>query len=68
MRTIYLGETFRHHNAQPMRFERHYHTEPQGDDIPVFDRYVSGGRGQYERPDRYEDRVTSRRLKPWRRY
>lgn len=69
MRTIYLGEAYRHHNGQATRFERHYDDgERHGDDMPVFERGATGGRGEYERPERYEDRVTMRRLKPWRRY
>ncbi|MER9178924.1 hypothetical protein [Mesorhizobium sp. M0767] len=43
--------------------------EPEGDDMPVFERAASGYRGEYDRPYRAdEDRVTMRRLKPWARY
>lgn len=69
LRTLPYGNSFRDHHTGNKRTS--YQTqarvssleEPEGDDMPVFDRWASGGRGEYERPDRYEDRVTSRRIK-----
>ncbi|UIY29196.1 hypothetical protein LZK73_21930 [Neorhizobium galegae] len=60
MRTFYYGDTIRH-NADHKRTSRIHHKtvemerEPQGDDMPVFDRRASGGRGEYERPYRAEE-------------
>lgn len=75
MRTQYYGNSFRDHSNGFKRTSRMSHhevdaeREPSGDDIPVFDRYATGGRGQYERPYRYEDdHVEVRRLKPCSRY
>ena len=73
MRTIPLGDYHRPHYGQKLYRQDHHKVEamaePEGDDIPVFDRYASGGRGEYERPWREEeDRVEVRTLKPWRRW
>lgn len=67
MRTIYLGDTFRPNIGQNKTSRLHHMTclmevEPEGDDIPVFDRRESGHRAEYDRPMREEDRVSMRRL------
>lgn len=55
MRTIYLGDTIRH-NADHKRTQRIHHKTvemeraPRGNEMPVFDRWSSGGREDYERP------------------
>lgn len=67
MRTIYLGDTYRRHRGQPTSYQSRHDVDamrdPEGDDIPVFDRYATGGRGEYDRPMRDEDRVWTRRIK-----
>jgi hypothetical protein len=68
MRTIYLGDTYARRPDNKRLSSRDIEQDPRGDDIPVFDRYASGGRGDYERPWRYdEDHVQVRRIKPWQR-
>ena len=54
MRTHYYGDTIRH-NADHKRTKRIHHKtvemerEPQGRDMPVFDRWSTGGRDTFER-------------------
>lgn len=59
MRTIYLGNTYRPQGGQKLYRQDHHKVatlrEPEGDDMPVFDRGETGGRGQYERPWRDEE-------------
>ena len=64
MRTIYLGDSYQRNLGQNATYNHRVEpNEPQGDDMPVFDRYASGGRDEYERPFRNdEDRVYSQRI------
>lgn len=63
MRTHYMGDSYRDHTNgfKRTRYQNHHMVdvdrEPMGDDIPVFDRYETGHRYAYERPDRLEDRA-----------
>ena len=53
MRTIYLGNThMRNLGQRPTFTHAAPQREPEGDDMPVFDRGPSGHRGEYERPAR----------------
>ncbi|RWI06825.1 MAG: hypothetical protein EOQ89_03590 [Mesorhizobium sp.] len=70
MRTLPYGNSFRDHSDGFKRTA--YQTwrtvaderEPEGDEMPVFERAASGYRGEYERPWRYdEDGVSVRRIK-----
>lgn len=60
MRTHYYGDTIRH-NADHKRTKRIHHKTvemdqaPRGNAMPVFDRWSSGGREDYERPDIRDD-------------
>ncbi|CAH0342325.1 hypothetical protein RHI9324_05504 [Rhizobium sp. CECT 9324] len=60
MRTIYLGDTLRRNPDQKPTTRIHHKTvqmerAPRGNDMPVFDRWSSGGREDYEAPTYRDD-------------
>lgn len=60
MRTIYLGDSYIR-NPDQKRTQRIHHKTvqmeraPRGNDMPVFDRWSSGGREDYEAPTYRDD-------------
>lgn len=67
--TIYLGNEYQHDDDKPLFRQRDYDDgSRRGDDMPVFDRHESGGRGEFERPwnfdqtDDHADGYSKRRI------